>query len=260
MCLLVAIPENASIDYGRACEAAYNNPDGFGWAVVAGSHIVRFRSMSFDETWTEWELARERWNGAAMWHWRFATGGTIDVHNAHPFEVGGDSRLLLAHNGVLPIAATEERSDTRIMAEDVLAGEDVTLWDEPEWQETMGKEIGANKLVFLSVHPQQAATLYIINENQGHWDQGAWWSNRSYVTTPRFRFSPSPLKTKTSVLEDCVEDCIEIYCSSCRAVVAWDGVDDDCPYCESCLICGSVCMCGGGSPAQQSHLWDDAEV
>jgi glutamine amidotransferase len=257
MCLLVAIPASEDIAYGRAVEAAANNPDGFGFAIIAETHIVRFRSMSFDETWSEWQLARSRWDGPAVWHWRWATGGTMDVANCHPFEVGGDSRLMLAHNGVLPIAATRFRSDTRILAEDVLADEDVTLWDDDGWRDELGAYIGGNKLVFLSVHPDQAQNLYIVNERHGHWDAGVWWSNTSYVPAPKFRFADSPLASATVDLDH--DDCIEIVCDTCRGVVVWsDEGDDDCPWCDSCLVCGDDCLCSG-SPSR-SWQWDDAEV
>jgi hypothetical protein len=261
MCLLVAIPQNQTIDYGRAVEAAVNNPDGFGFAIIAETHIVRFRSMSFDETWSEWQLARSRWDGPAVWHWRWATGGTMDVANCHPFEVGGDSRLMLAHNGVLPITPTRYRSDTRILAEDILADEDPTLWDDAGWRDELGQYIGGNKLVFLSVHPDQAENMYIVNDDQGHWDSGVWWSNRSYVPAPKFRFAGSPLSVASLVddPDDEHADCIEIVCGACRGAVMWaDDGDDECPWCEACLVCGDDCLCSGG--ARRPWEWDDAEV
>jgi hypothetical protein len=87
----------------------------------------------------------------------------------------------MAHNGMLPIEASNGRSDTRILAEDYI----------PSWggarilnlkskRKKLSKFADGSKLVFLSANPDVQNDFYIINERDGHWSNGVWWSNSSY--------------------------------------------------------------------------------
>lgn len=264
MCLLIAITPNAVLDEDRLYTAAENNPDGFGWAIHTGTHLIRFRSMWIDEAVHEWKIVRHHFPEAhAVWHLRWATHGTTDLANCHPFEVGHDSRLMLAHNGVLPITAKGSRSDTRILAEDEIANLNPSWLDNADDVEAFEKWIRGSKVVFLSAHPDTDRDMYIMNESDGHWDNGVWWSNRSYqpYRKPCYGGSSPSLgiwaRTLEGPTQDTLEldsdddllDWMEVDCQLCGTeyVADWNSQDRmSCPECGTCYFCDSdskACGC-----------------
>src|SRR5262249_40587040 len=114
------------------------------------------------------------------------------LDNCHPFIVGGDSRTVLAHNGILPTTVQpgrgDKRSDTRIAAEDFIPAFGslrhrrtrlaLARWMSPD-----------NKMVILTVDRRFRERAYILNEDAGIWDGGIWYSNtgyRPYVQAGRY--------------------------------------------------------------------------
>ena len=184
MCLLTFMPEGINIDYDKALEAAKSNPHGFGFAIHSGATIIKDHDMSFGNLWARWEKLREIERGPAIFHFRITTHGLTDVDNCHPFNVGDDDKTVLAHNGILPIVMPvhETRSDTKIFAEYILPRMGgVTALDNKETFESVEEWASGSKLVVLSVNPLCQYDWYIINESHGHWLDGMWWSNKSYI-------------------------------------------------------------------------------
>ena len=184
MCLLTFMPEGINISYEKAFEAAKSNPHGFGFAIHSGKTIIKDHDMSFGNLWARWEKLREIERGPAIFHFRITTHGLTDVDNCHPFNVGDDDKTVLAHNGILPIVMPvhETRSDTKIFAEYILPGMGgVTALDNKETFESVEEWASGSKLVVLSVNPSSVYDWYIINESLGHWLDGMWWSNKSYI-------------------------------------------------------------------------------
>lgn len=251
MCLLTVFSPDAAIDHERMRNAADNNPDGFGFAMLLDGHIARFRSMSYMETITEFAEQREKnadcW---ALFHHRFSTGGGTTTDNCHPFTWSHDERLAIAHNGVLPVRPGRRKSDTRIWAEHMLADFDPTVLDDDEWWTKTETWMGTSKAVFLSSHPDTKYGLYIMNENLGHWEDGVWWSNRSYQSWRSSRSGVFSGITSAMSAPSTTDawNATTISCGNCAA--AWDALDDfsetNCPDCGFCWICGEAsehCMC-----------------
>ena len=123
MCLLVVCQPNSTPKREELQAGACRNPHGFGFAIVANDKIISWRSMSAKKTINKFLQLRSQYpDGYAMWHARLATHGVKNESNCHPFVVGNDERVYLAHNGVLDITihANDRRSDTRVFAEDIL--------------------------------------------------------------------------------------------------------------------------------------------
>ena len=207
MCVIAFSPAPADVptrdQLARACDA---NPDGFGWAAVVGSRIVVHRAMDPGEAIDSYLDAVPMTTGPSLFHARIASHGTVDLSNCHPFPVGGDPSVVLAHNGILDITPGpfDSRSDTAILADEVLPRSGIeTLDTDPEtWERWIGP---GNKVVILSTSPRLARHAYILNEPAGSWDAGVWWSNRSYqYTSP-----PWPERR-------------------------WEATDDGCAECEAC--------------------------
>lgn len=184
MCLLTFIPKGVTPDRERFERAAKSNPDGFGFAIHAGDHIVTDKDMNFDLLWSRWQEARKTETGPALFHFRITTHGVTDLTNCHPFTVGGDPLSVLAHNGMLDIEVPKGdlRSDTHLFAQHVLPefGGVAALDDETNMTaiETWAR---GSKMVILSASPLARYDWYIINEKDGHWAHDMWWSNHSYI-------------------------------------------------------------------------------
>lgn len=226
MCVIAFAPSPAALpsreQLSRACES---NPDGFGWAVIVGSEIVTHRSMSAVEAIDSYLDTVVGATGPSLFHARIASHGTVDIDNCHPFLVGGDSDVVLAHNGILDIVPGpfDGRSDTAIFADYVLPYAGIeTLDSNPDaWEQWIGVR---NKIVILSTSPRLAHSAYLLNEASGGWDDGVWWSNQSYLPyrpLPSYR-SYSPVLPDPDIpdepddYEDGEDDA---WCASCRELV-----------------------------------------
>lgn len=184
MCLLTFFPEGQMPDEEALLNGTEVNNDGHGYAIVHGRNLLIRRGLNAGEIIDSFMVDRGRLpHGPALFHSRMSTHGAEDIKNCHPFNVGGDPRTVLAHNGILPSKVHpgkgDRRSDTRIAAEDfiprfgplrrrkVRAG--LERWMSP-----------ANKMVILTVDPKFQERAYILNEEAGIWDGGIWYSNDWY--------------------------------------------------------------------------------
>lgn len=181
MCLLTFMNENTTADIDQLRVGAENNPDGFGFAVHAGSHIIRHSGLEFERVLDRFLKARAQHSGPALFHSRITTHGGTSLENCHPFQVGRDRQTVMAHNGMLPIDAKNGKSDTRIFAETMFPswGGAATL-NSKKMRKKLSKFANGSKLVFLSANPDVNYDWTIINEKDGHWDGDVWWSNNSY--------------------------------------------------------------------------------
>lgn len=187
MCLLTYFPRGAMPDIDALTIGAINNADGHGYAIVdeAGGKIIVRKSMDADMLIEEFESLRTQYpDGAALFHSRIGTGGLVNKANCHPFKVGSDPRVYVAHNGIMPKEVqpigADPRSDTRIFAETHLPYRNL---NSGKSRRKLGKWLGTDKIVVLSVHPDHNFQAIIINEDNGHWHDGIWYSNGSYKDT-----------------------------------------------------------------------------
>jgi glutamine amidotransferase len=192
MCLLVVCDANSTPSEEELLQGACRNPDGFGFAIMTPDGIISERTMSAKKSIKRFlELRAEYPSAYAMWHCRIATQGVKNELNCHPFQVGGDSRTYLAHNGMLslPMEDSDRRSDTRLFAEEVLpAMGGVAALDNPQVFHILEKWATGSKIVVMTTDPAAKYNLYILNEKAGEWDEhGVWWSNTYH--------RPAPVKT-----------------------------------------------------------------
>ena len=221
MCLLTYLPAGTVPDLDALRTGAELNPDGHGYAVVAGRELVVGKGLDAEVVLAEFDAVRRAHpDGPALFHSRLRTHGRLDVDNCHPFVVGGDPRTVIAHNGILPAVVRprrgDPRSDTRIAAEDhpPAAGPLHLRRTRLRLQRWMGP---TNLMVLLTVDRRYRQNAYLFNEAEGTWDHGIWYSNHGY----------QPLPTRSAATWRC---------ASCRAPVCED--DLWCPWCEHCWACG----------------------
>ena len=214
MCLLCYIPENIEPDYYSLESSACMNPDGFGWAIHCGARIITHRSMDASEALETFERARRTNRGPALWHSRWTTHGTTSLDNCHPFRVG---------------------AGTVTWCEDIVPTMNLRrAMDDPARRARLEDWLRGSKLVVLTVESGFTSPAYIVNERLGHWRQGSWWSNDSYVL-------PKSWATVPDVREDDP-------CGACGALLSFDEVKfyGYCTTCGTCLDCGGddlTCLC-----------------
>lgn len=248
MCLLTFSPEGVHPDAERLWNASINNPHGFGFAVRTPSGIVRSRGMDFERVYDNYVATLKRHHGESMFHLRWATHGTVNKANCHPFYVGADRDTMLGHNGIIPIEIPQgdARSDTRYFSEVLMPKSGgVAMMDNAEYVSKLEKVIGASKLVILTNNADAQRPFYIVNEQMGHWDSDSWWSNYSYekykpiASTPRYLPSDDLYLDDWSFILPCPLCDVDITINEAKGETC-------CPTCDICLLCeedARYCYC-----------------
>ena len=254
MCLLVVCNPNSTPSKDHLTTASCSNPHGFGFAIETPTGIITERSMSAKKSINRFLELREQYpDGYAMWHARYATHGVKNEANCHPFKVG-DTKYdtYLAHNGVLDILipSNDKRSDTRIMAEELLPRlGGVSALDDEYLYDMVSSWASGSKVAVMTNDPSAKYRLYIINESAGTWDdQGIWWSNQSHKPVASTSKLYSYDYTQPSVYDIvAVDEDRDIYqCPNCEALIDLYENDLWCTMCDSCLDCKSSiveCLC-----------------
>ena len=264
MCMLCVIPPNVIPSRQKLENSALNNPHGFGFAIVIPSEnrIHVERTMNADTSINRFLDMRGKYpEGYAMWHARYATHGSMNVENCHPFQVGvGNNLTYLAHNGIMPIVEPkgDDRSDTRIFAEDLLpAIGGVTALDNPQVSNLIEDFTNGSKVCILTVDPRAEYQCYLYHAEKGKKDEsGVWWSNDSCYLDTYTRgswksvnpldFGLSDSSPKSGGLDFAVCTVCETYTDT--NMLEWD--ESFCVTCGSCYECESyitTCMCYQGS-------------
>ena len=258
MCLLVVCNPNSTPSKDDLHNGACSNPHGFGFAIQTPEGIISERSMSAKKSVARFLELREQYpNGYAMWHARYATHGVKNELNCHPFKVGGSDLTYLAHNGVLDIHIPkgDKRSDTRIMAEELLPKlGGVSALDDEYLYDMVATWASGSKVAVMTLDPSAKYTMYIVNESLGSWDDnGIWWSNQSHKRTQTTTITTTQDNTLPSYYgysdyHNTVEDYTDIVsnCGWCDEDINLEDNPYYCDMCMCCFDCGMTmtdCMC-----------------
>ena len=267
MCMLCFIAPGLTPEREKLENSALNNPHGFGWAIAIPSEnrILQERTMSADDSINRFLEMRSYYpEGYALWHARYATHGSKTVENCHPFAVGNDERTYLAHNGILDItiAKNDDRSDTKVFAEDLLpAIGGVSALDNNLVFDMVEDNIRGSKIAVITVDPAAKHQAYLLNAEAGKEDEtGVWWSNDSCYLDYGYGI-PSKGKTSKWVTDkdydfwtpskssDILNDEMWYQCINCEVQMdseMLETYDDTCYSCGFCFSCQSTyidCLC-----------------
>lgn len=106
MCVIICVPKGVELPPIEVLQAAFKrNPDGCGF-VSATRH---YKSLHFRAFYRH--LIKRDINENVIIHFRYATHGSVRLGNCHPFYRG---RCWFMHNGVLPIASENDKTDSQI--------------------------------------------------------------------------------------------------------------------------------------------------
>lgn len=127
MCLIALHATKLALTSAQLSDVYHANGDGLGCMWVNGTDVVIHRIVPRDaahaERWYTRLLQAARVQAATeiVWHWRFATHGSVKVENTHPFRLSAGRGLV--HNGVIHGYGHDDVSDTRHFAAVHLEGE-----------------------------------------------------------------------------------------------------------------------------------------
>ncbi len=184
MCIIAAIPAGQNVTKETLKKCWENNPHGGGFMYNDGRKVITFKEMfSFKRYWKAFTEAKQNnANSSFVCHFRISTHGKINETNCHPFLV--TKNLGFAHNGIIYSAPiSNDYSDTYMFNESVLKNLPHGFLNNPAIVNLIKGYIGTgNKLAFLN----EQGHITIVNEKQGVWDSGVWYSNHGYKQTSYF--------------------------------------------------------------------------
>lgn len=178
MCLLIFKPADKKLPDTHLVVASDNNPHGCGIAVAMGDRIIIEKNPLWKAEQIINRLAHYEGHPAIV-HFRFATHGSKNEANTHPFKL--NDNWVAAHNGVISsIKTLDDESDTRAFLRQNVIPILEHGWelDQEDIIELLSQEMGSyNKMTFL----RKDGVYGIANERQGHWKDGNWYSNHGYI-------------------------------------------------------------------------------
>lgn len=245
MCMLTVYPMPGLLDdkgVERLANGAQINGDGHGWAVIVNDRILTGRSMDATTAIEGFARAYARATGPALFHSRWATHGTTNIANVHPFPVRKVKDTFVAHNGIMPAECYPEkwdpRSDTRIFADDILPQRFRHL-DSDRTRERLEKWLAGNKIAILTTNRKYQRQLYVFGLERGCWEDGVWYSNDDYEGYAHRWLGRFGGTNHEWVGEKCN------FCD--KPVINEWGYCEACDTCQDCWEVRAECQCYYGS-------------
>lgn len=175
MCLaLLQLPNTGLLEKELFSKGFSRNPHGGGYMFVEdGKLVIRKPFWKVGKMYESYREDYERCGADSHFavHFRLATQGSVNGSNCHPHEIK-PYECALIHNGCLPFEeALSDKSDSFILAEILSNYPSGFLSSVPleELEDIVG---GWNKVVILD----SENNAVILNEENGHWENGVWYS------------------------------------------------------------------------------------
>lgn len=179
MCLIIHIPAGKNVSKRIVANATRTNSDGSGVMFSMDNELFFEKKV----VWQPRQLAkylRSLVEYDRTVHFRMATHGQTNEENTHPFVCGTNEgrQWALVHNGII---GTIDRpnsaySDTWHFAQEMksILDDDPDVLDKEVFRSMIADYIGSqNKVVFMD----NFGKSYIVNEKQGTYTDGCWYSN-----------------------------------------------------------------------------------
>lgn len=224
-------------------EGFRNNPDGAGFMYFdKNGDVCSYRSMHFDAFIDEYESAWAEHGSHSPFaiHFRFATHGTKDLNNVHPFYM--NKNVCVMHNGIIDCLIEDKKmSDTAAFVRDYLGNLPRNFQDNEFLFDMVEQYCSGSKLIMLTNDPEAKYFGYIFNERLGHWGEEVWYSNSTYscVKTQSFvGIKSAKLSAETFTQKSLIEECF-----ICGEDSVLDYVCYNCESCQKCFMSDEECRC-----------------
>lgn len=175
-----------------------NNNQGAGLLYVKNGKLETYKTYDIVDFIKQYYLVRKAIKTPIVLHFRIATSG-FSEHNLHPFLVNKD--LGFVHNGVIYGLGNKDYSDTYQFNE-MLKKLPKNFLRNNTIKEFISNYIGSDKLVFLDSNN----IWNIINEKNGHWHNGNWFSNNSYKQKNNYVWAGNKKVYKDTHVDDFIND------------------------------------------------------
>ena len=221
MCVIVLQPAGQQLSGNKFRNCWTRNKDGGGYSFIHEEKLVLkkgyFDSVAMlDEYRKDLEAHPQ---SPFLLHFRISTSGVIDEVNSHPHWVRDD--LVMAHNGHVSGYGDKTKSDTLEFI-DLVLQKMPPLWEDDYIQiHLIERYIDGDKIALL----RNDGDYTLLNEEDGVWKDGLWFSNNSYEKRKVYKTSSFYTPTKTNKAnKDSTKDIGQAYMSQYTAC-GWD--DDD---------------------------------
>lgn len=180
MCIAILKTKTGVITDEALKNSFESNSDGAGFAYTIDNQLIIEKGIFHSQTFIErFRVIEQIADDSILIHCRIGTSGLRDANNTHPHIIS--DKLCLIHNGILDINVPKNstESDTVLFIKKYLNCLTPADLKNETIQHLISTIIGCyNKFVFLD----NEGNYTIINEDEGKWDNGCWYSNTSYKT------------------------------------------------------------------------------
>lgn len=180
MCIAIVKTKDGKITDKELRNCFESNPDGAGIAYSKDGVLYMVKGIFDEDQFVEqYHKCEAEADGAMLIHCRISTSGNVDKINCHPHVV--HDNCVMIHNGILDIDVPKDSkvSDTVIFVNDLLRPLPTDFMLDKGIVNMITHIIGkGNKFCFLNERGEYS----IANEEAGHWKDGVWFSNYSYVS------------------------------------------------------------------------------
>tara|TARA_Y100000356_G_scaffold94387_1_gene79771 strand:- start:2701 stop:3483 length:783 start_codon:yes stop_codon:yes gene_type:complete len=197
MCLAIYKPKHKKVNTDRLRNGFNRNPHGSGIAYSKnGKVFIKKGFFSFSEFYKAYKSIGEK--HAMLIHFRWATKGGKTKENCHPFKL--NQKHAMVHNGTIDrVLCKNNGSDSSNFAHRILAPiikENPSFIYSKAGKKMINLAIGQSKVAVID----GSGEAVIFNEQKGHWDEGCWFSNDSYMPrVSKWKNSLAPKYSKKKV-------------------------------------------------------------
>jgi predicted glutamine amidotransferase len=199
MCIIALRPKGKVISDETIAECFRSHPHGAGFAYVDEEKNRLIIKKGFFNLEGLAAAIKEQGDRELLIHFRTASKGmAVNEASTHPFSVCSNVdqetkipkyEFAVAHNGTLNWRSTNKHSDTSCFVDDLLdpiLNRDPWFFDNDATSIIMERAIGIrNKMVVMKYDTEKnKTTVAILNEKEGNWEKGVWYSNYSWRPLP----------------------------------------------------------------------------
>jgi glutamine amidotransferase len=173
-------PSNKPIFKRKLHECWTSNPDGAGFMWSHNKTLyIRKGFMTFRKFYRTFRaMERDFPEADFAIHFRIATHGGVNGDNCHPFKIAGHN-VGVIHNGILSVTIPNKyQSDTSYFCSEILSKFPKGWMYNPAWVSMLNKYAQGEFSKFIVM--DCFGKWIIFNESAGEWEDGLWYSNKSY--------------------------------------------------------------------------------
>lgn len=199
MCIIIVRPPGETVTRAHLKESFRINSDGAGFMFDYNDKVTVLKGwFGFRQFYKDLRACEARYpDSTFVIHFRIGTSGQKDEANCHPFCIAQDAGF--AHNGIMYSLGNTISSDTKVFVDNYLKKLPPKFWDNQAIIDAITEcaEASHSKYVLLTGD----GSYFIFNDKAGHWYNGCWYSNYSYVL-PTKSTTPSVITTVGNTLCD----------------------------------------------------------